>query len=172
MMKKFQHPLITLDGYRFRGQLTAPDIANVAKKFTFPRRMLIVPKGVTLPLGSVFRTLEGEMFLLGDNGTNSLPFLGYRTYKCFKVDAVMTWQRPVTTIDPLTGLAMSASKQSLGSIYGTLEPLEESEDYLKVAEQKWRLLCGVDLALNDLIDGKYTVRDVQKIAGVTLGTVW
>lgn len=157
----------TRSGRQFFGQmLAAPKEADATSStFIRPRRILKVGPRCEPITGEVIRTAEGTFLVLDHTTANR-----FRLHKLVQLDRAVTVSRTVTVTDVLTGMA----KKSLDSVVGTIdcafEFIGQVED-MQVPVDTFRVITDFDLHINDKLDGRYLVRNVEVMLGARVATV-
>jgi hypothetical protein len=156
----------TKGGRQFFGQmLHTPTTAGNDANFIHPRRVLKVGKRCLLQAGEVINTGDGTFLVLEHSEAKD-----YRLHKLVQLDRKSAVTRSVVLKDPLTGLDKKSTDTLVGTIDCVFEFLGQTDD-LQVAVDGYRVVTDFPLQLNDKLDGRYTVRNVERMLGAYVATV-
>lgn len=160
-------------GQTFFGRLDASNENEPPiSQFATARRLLRVTPACFVKAGDVMVTAAGQNFLLLNHGVNEVRSqVIYRTFRLVEVTRQAAWKRPQTVTDTMTQLKKNTVPQDLGQIWCLQEQMQEDFDRtIRVHEDRWRLITGAALQLNDLIDDK-TVKRVDIALGVSIAEI-
>lgn len=173
---RFASRLKTTTGVSFRGTLQPADEGAIPSyDFVYPRLTLRVHKDEPCATRDTFTDAWGRHHLIGDHdmgmsGDNKL----YRTHRVFQTPFQLTWKRPVSTTDTLTGFqkTATATPTDLGTIWASVELYgrEAPDQALRVQEEIRRIITGSAIALGDIVDGSIVKRLVP-VFGVWLAEI-
>lgn len=171
---RFNSLMKTVDGVPFSGsveQMTEGQLPSY--DFSEPRLILRVNFGAPVSAGvMIFDTINRRYLLARMDTSFSRNEAEYTTYRMFFMNALVEWNRPTSTVDPLTKQPRSGARSPMGNIYVLMERVErEFQDAtLRAKEETRRVISNADLKLNDLLNG-FQVKRVDKVWGVTLAEV-
>lgn len=173
--RRFESEFLVDNGALFRGVLDQPnDREPPSLMFTRPRRLLQVRKEALVQIGDVIISPSGQEFLVGSwSGAEAFDVVLYRVHRLFEVTDHLSWDRPATTTDTLTGLtkATAGSFQSLGTAKASVEPLDEDIDrQAHVHQERWRVITNKALQLKDRL-GVREVKRVTSQMGLTFAEI-
>jgi hypothetical protein len=118
--------------------------------------------------GKIFVTQTGRYYLTADNDGEETPRMAVRSLRLFDVPQQVSWERPASVTDMVTGLEKGLTKVSKGNIRCSLEkPVTIKEEAIGVRNATYRLISNQDLQIKDIIDGDKRVVSVFKQLGVT-----
>ena len=170
--ERFRQEFKTTAGRKFLGAIFHPTVTNSqAEGFQTPRRILRVSKATDFLLNQVVTTKAGRKYLCAHNGEGELDGLIYRTYRLFEMDQSFSWERRTNTTDTVTGLPKTSSFTSQGTILCAIEPLGDIKDQLQVPDPQYRLITNSAIQDQDRIDGRLTVKHVERLLGVYVADV-
>lgn len=156
-------------GHKFQGAIQSPSEGVFAvSNFLETRLTLHVRPQERVSPGDLIRDTSDRRFLVAvhDETPNATVL------KLFPVTSLLSWKRPTTIIEPVTGLEKSATDADLGQIWCAVELYgrEEMDRATHIGMDRSRLLTGYDVHLNDMIDTRM-VRRIHRVYGITLAEI-
>ena len=167
--KHFTRWLVTEQGSRFRGVVQPLDEGSISiTAFTEPRHVLRLSEGDPVQVGDIIVDPMDRRFLVAEH--DYTPF--GRVHKLFRMTDRVSWKRPVTTTDMVTGLSRVDANQELGPIWVAVELYgrEEVDRSSHIGMDRSRIIAGPAIRLNDLIDDRMVRRLVQ-VYGIWIAEV-
>ena len=167
IVQQFGATLTKQDGSTIIGTLKpAQDVRATFHGVFAPRSMLIVSANQNVQEGDAVTDPEGNTYLCGAWGNSffwgSIVALRFVLYYA---PHVLAWQRNVTTIEPVSGLATATGLRTLGAVPALKEPLAQVKDAGGSKVQSYRLMVAVPLMLEDWLDGQ-RVQRVENAGGL------
>lgn len=150
-----------IDGSKFMGHLTAS--AGVNTKERAPYRILHVKLPTFIVVGNTVFTYHGEVVILMEHPND---FAWARSFKAAYARRLVTWKRPIKTVEPITGLESTnpSSMQNLGPIYVNMDTPQDL-DLQGVTDLNYRFITGQDVQAGDQV-GEWKVEKVAHVLGV------
>lgn|SRR3990167_419579 len=140
----------------------APQTQLPSYSFNNPRRILRVEPFVPLRTGMVVETEEKNRFIVGHNGDSEVGRWGslWRSFRLFETTGQYTHQRRVKRIDPVTGFDRDDGLETIGTIWGALEPLEREafDRQMRTSVEQSRFISGQPVLRDDIVDGRPVIR--------------
>lgn len=173
--RRFENNMIRVDGFPFKGIVVQlEDSPPAPYDFTEPRTIIRVPNDSIVQTGDVVIDPVGRRWLLADHDQNVIyDTVSYRSHRSYLLNKRVLWEREQEGIvDPLTQLPKGSGKIALDEIDVLIEMYgREDFDYaIKVREQTRRLITGVPIQLNDIVDNM-VVKRVDKSLGVWVAEI-
>lgn len=165
VMQKYRTTYIREDGLRFYGEMFAPSTMENPNRIELPRRFMKIGLTVKIRPGDVFRTEGGQYFLVLEDGDSDFDTTVYRVLKLVQVDRKVPWIRIIKITDPVSGLEIGSTPQSMGAIWVTLEEGTQRNDTLNLTQRIFRVYTPNQLKVGDKI-GDLTVIEVFIVSGV------
>lgn len=165
--RRFQTRFKIDNGPSFYGVIIEiPDTTRMSS-MSAPKRILQVQENAPVAARDTFVTPAGTRFLVAEYGEGYLSgMVSYRRWILYHIDQTMTWKRPGTTTDPLTGLKKgTGTLTDLGTIYAHVSPRAPVLDEMKIPEDRTTIVTGSALQLGDIVNGE-TVKRVDLVTGV------
>lgn len=163
MMTRFR----TIDGLSFYGEMVKPQTRTPPDNFDEPRRLLRVGAKAAVDVGTVMITGFGRRYLLARHEDTETPRLHMRWFRLIEVPDELSWRRPATTIDPVTGIDRDLVMTDLGTIYCSKErPGSLKEPAIGVRQPTFRVITGAAVQLGDILDENLKVKQVSEQLGV------
>lgn len=157
---RFQTPIQVLGGAKTSAIVHRPaDSDNPADTFLTPHYMLRSSHHSVLKAGDIIGvpSLEGQ-YLLARHSTSK----DFYTFYMFPATVLATWTRPTEIKDPLTGLMKSkGTPETLASNVWVMWQRERREALdlsVRVSQERYLVLTGLQLQLRDTINGKVVDR--------------
>ena len=171
--ERLKQRLTTIDGRRFYGYIWISQLRNLPDtSFVYPRRFLRVSKNAQVGITDVIRTPGGDHYLVAEHGTEEFGGdVVSKQFRLFKVDKQISWKRKATVVDPVTGLAKQIGDTLLGTIWCALAPIRMEEDSIHIAKRVYRLITGAQIQVDDIVDNRLVVRNVETLLGVSIAEV-
>ena len=161
----FSAPLVTGRGTNIVGQFRAPQNVRATFDGLFtPRSMLLVPPGQDIIAGDTVTDADGNSFLCGTWPVDR--FLGRvvaQVFVVFDAPLALTWGRPITTPDLVSGLNRLTGTKNLGTIQGLKETIGKAKDETNVSVSMYRVMTGSPIQLDDYVDGSRVTRLVPTL---------
>lgn len=145
---------------------SAPDTGSVNDQFVVPKVTCRVRADSLINTGAIIQTHAGQKYLVCDHEENSV----WRTHLLLRCDRQITWERPTTTTDPVTGLARDQSNTLVGNPWVYWErPTRPQTDYTtRIPDVDYVIVTGEqDIQRTDLINGHNILR-LDYAMGVTV----
>lgn len=161
---KFYEPIQIVGGPPTRAIVQRPpDIDQPGVEFAAPSLTLRARPESLLQAGQVVRTKGGEHYLLAKHNATG----DWKTLHMFWCDRQVSWTRPGSTVDPLTGLTKTGTATNLGPIWIMWERVrrEFTELALRVAQERHLAATGYDVRIGDVLNGM-TVDRVNDALGI------
>lgn len=154
-------------GLVIEGQMLDVKDNSTIRDFVLPRRQLLVSVHSAARPGIVVQSLL-RSYLLIDRAEKARDMT--RVFNLAEITDRVNWSRQVTHKDRVTGLDRGAETTSLGMIEVAKELMKNERDGEDQTADRYRVLCGAELHVGDMVDGK-PVRFVQKVQGITYGEI-
>lgn len=165
--ERFEAPWKLDEGGYILGRMITDGGSSLSpNEFAEARQFLRTP--VTTPYDEVGKTTlgpDGYRYLLAQHQrTNS-----YRSYRIFRVNDYLPWQKPVTVIDPLTQLPRFTGLTEPIMIYCVREAKSSqvSDSNLRVSENSFRILTGMPVEEGNTLGGM-RVTSIRKQMGISI----
>lgn len=151
-------PVQIVDGPKTRAVIQRPpEIDRPGAEFSHPTMTCRVRRGSLVKPGMVLRLPSGDHYLVANHSAT----FDWVTFHMFRCDRQVTWTRPASTTDPLTGLPRKTGTPSLiGRPWVMWERVRRQfEDLnLRVAQEQHLFATGIDVQIEDLIDDMRVTR--------------
>jgi hypothetical protein len=168
MMKRFR----TDDGRSFYGELVKPAPSTRPDNFDHPRRILRTGAKSNVNTGNVMLTSNGRRYLLADHDDVETTRLDFRMFQLFELIDHVTWKRPTTVNDTVTGLGRETAPTDLGLVYVAYEqPAIIQDATIRNRQTKYRVVTKEVLQIGDILDDKLKVIMVWMLLGVPFAEV-
>lgn len=161
---------MTAEGMEFLGEISDVPSQSRSSGFSLPQRILKVAPDTWLKAGTIVVTPYGRRYLCAEQGDGHTWSKLFRAFRLFELDRTVEIHRRVIETDPLTGLPKSEEVQLVGSLDAVFEPLAQQED-LQVAFDRYRMLTGEEVQLDDLVDSKYRIVRTEKLLGIYVSEI-
>lgn len=142
--------------------------------FSPPRRLLRVDRLLPITTKLIIRTQGGTIFLIGQHGdSETTQGTVFRSFRLFQASKKFHWQRRLSKVEPITGLAETESMEDMtpSHIWGSYEPTPEMFDrQTHVSMETARFITNQPIKRQDRIDGKDVVR-VDEQLGLFIATL-
>lgn len=158
----------TTDGRSFYGQFTKPAMSALAMSTDPPQRYIRTT--ITAPVGirDVMLTTDGRFYLLASYDDNDTMLLQAKAFRLFEVNQTISWARPVSVADAVTGLNKSNGTTSMGTLRCSLDhPTVIESGVARVVQQNWRVVTAEMLQLGDIVMDTFRITQVTERLGVT-----
>lgn len=156
---RFLSDMRTLAGGAFRGTIMpATDQEGSSFDFSTPRLVLRVRQDAIVRTRDVITTQSGERYIVADHYAGE-P--GWRSHRLFRAEKLMSWKRPVSGLDVVTGLPKAGGTPTdKGQIWVTTEMARRqfSDPGLKIPIERLVIVTGSEVLANDTLDGKSVTR--------------
>lgn len=150
-----------IDGVKFHGYLTRPPMSQTKNKL--PKRILMVKLPSTVRVGDVVVSPNGSKMILMQHPDHTV---GMNMFQVAAVTQEYTWERPVKIMDPVARVLRDNGYQNLGTIYGSMEHLDDLSMEQMIIHQ-YQILTGQPVQPDDRIGGKI-VENIRVVLGVNL----
>jgi hypothetical protein len=168
MMKRFR----TDDGRSFYGELVKPAPSTRPDNFDHPRRILRTGAKSIVNVGNVMLTQNRRRYLLADHDDVETARLDFRMFQLFELNNHVSWKRPTSVSDAVTGLGRESIPTNLGLIYCAYEqPAIVQDATIRDRKTKYRVITKETLQLGDILDDKLKVIMVWTLLGVPFAEV-
>ena len=167
--QRFESTFKTDAGFPFPGVILPLNEGSPSLDFITPRWVIRIRETSPVITGAVILDPANRRFLMGnaDTGIADNEIL-YRTHILFPATHQMTWEREVSTIDPLTQLKRtSSSRQDLGTMWVMQEQIrrEPLDLTMRVKEETHKVVTNMEVLLNDIVDNRI-VKRIDNILGL------
>lgn len=154
---RFWEEVKIIDGPHTRAIIQrAKDEDKPGDQFLAPKLSIRVKPDSLVTSGQVLLLKSGDHYLVGDHNATT----EWRTHHLFKCDRQVTWLRPATTTDALTGLPKSSTNTTMGHpwVYWERVARNQYDNQTKFDLITYLVACGGDVQLNDTLDGHQVFR--------------
>lgn len=158
---------------QFSGVMSEPSSGEMpASQFTYARRQLRVDAKSPVAAGMVVRDSDGTPFLLAEHGNSeSRGTTLFRSLRMFQLTKQYPHQVREKRVDPITQLDYDIGLSAEVPIWGAYEPTaEQAGGAIPVKFETGRFITGVEVALDEIVDGKQVTR-VDRQLGVYMLTL-
>lgn len=170
--RRFMQTYEKEDGSLFRGLLGKPNLGQiVSETFKMSRLVLLTPPEDNVCPGDVFTGKGGTKMIVLENADEESFGLTQNCFYTVSFNAKVKWERPIMKKDDVTMMVTEDSLEDRGEFECAMNYEKYVSSTLKVPEPMYQIITNKDLQLNDVIDGIYIVKKVQKMLGVTVAYV-
>ena len=170
--RRFMQTYEKEDGSLFRGLLGKPNIGQSnSETFRMPRLVLLTPPEDGVSPGEVFIGKGGTKMIILENADEESFGLTQNCFYVVSFNSVVSCERTVLKEDKVTMMVTEESLEDLGQFECAMNYEKYVSSSLKVPEPMYQIVTNKDLKLNDVINGIYIVKKVQKLLGVTVAYV-
>ncbi len=163
---RFRVPLTKVGGAKFFGTIFRPSISNdKSSEMSKMNRVLKVSPETNITFGDVVIGKSGATYICADNGSGEVEGYDYKTFRLFLVEHIWKLETPTRTTDPITGLDRGTVFVDEGDVYISLEPIATRVE-ANVVETQFQAIFNREVKLGDRLNGKYTVKRLEKRLGV------
>jgi len=154
----------------FKGQIAKPETDLGTQRFVPGRRYLVTRYANRMEAGTVFKTSQGKVWLVGDGEDNEAQRLNYAISHCFPMTDALSVKRPTVSKHPITDVIMETANPTIATnVWMGLESMLEARDAMAVPAKQYRVVSGYPLEENDLLSNGLIVRNMQHFLGVYVG---
>lgn len=167
---RFDSWLVTDAGLRFRGAIQPlSDGGATTTTYLEPRHAMHTRPDEPVNVRDIIIDAFGQRYLVADHGARAGL---QKVFRLFHLTQQMSWRRPFTVTEPITGLERNLGDKEIGPIWVATEIYgrEEVDRGLHIGMDRMRIITGAELTLNDKIDGMM-VRRIATTYGVTVAEI-
>ncbi|HQT78553.1 MAG TPA: hypothetical protein PLD10_15985 [Rhodopila sp.] len=162
----------TTNGRVIRGFIRPPSTVLRSYNGTFePRQLFYTAASTVVPLETVLLDSNNVRYLTAPWDEQSFGEMKLqKVFVLFEVTNDIVWTRPVTTVEPISGLRVSGVPAVMGTIPAVREPYGRETGPSGLPSEAYKVMCVAPVQLGDYLDGML-VRRIEVTGGITFAEV-